>query len=202
MSKNTISIRELASIKGKLEATRPANSYAQLWCKRLEIEKTQALKQNRFDYEAKITLSGGCREDLSFAARGLPGSSAPVRPIPYDLKFTSDASNKGWGIFDPASNVRGGGRWSKEEEEEHINILELKGAFFALRSFCKNVRDKHVRLMSDSTTVVACVNRQGSTKVRLNDITREMWHFAIARGIYLSSAHLKGVLNVESDEAS
>ena len=36
----------------------------------------------------------------------------------------------------------------------HINYLELKAVYFALRSFCQNV---HVRFMVDNTTAVAYI---------------------------------------------
>lgn len=57
--------------------------------------------------------------------------------------------------------------------------------------------------MTDNTTAVACVNKQGSTKSKTcNAITRQIWDFAMDRELWLSAAHCPGVQNVEADEAS
>ena len=78
LSKTKITIRELASLKGKIEATGFANTHARLFSKRLEIQKTEALKLNKFDYEAKLVLSEACREDLLAMKKLMPGIGAPL----------------------------------------------------------------------------------------------------------------------------
>ena len=202
LDKARITIRELASVKGKIEATRVANPYAQLFTKRLEIEKIDALNQAKFNYEARISLSQECRKDLEVVKSDLPGISAPLRIPPPDITLKSDSSGKGWGVFNPFTGERGGGHWSQEEKLEHINILELKACFFTLKCFCADRRSIHVRLMSDNRSAVASISKQGSTKKRLNQVARELWQYAKERDIWLSSAHIAGKLNVESDEES
>ena len=57
--------------------------------------------------------------------------------------------------------------------------------------------------MTDNTTAVACVNKQGSTKSKwCNEISREIWDFAMIEDMWLSAAHCPGVENTEADEAS
>ena len=202
LSKNRISIRELASLKGPIEATGFANPYAKLFSKRLEIQKIEALRSNGYDYEAKIVLSDDCREDLKIVLELLPGISAPLRIPPPDEILKSDSSGKGWGIFRPHTEERGGGQWSEEEQLDHINVLELKACMFALKSFCGHWTDKHIRLVTDNTCSMYCIRRQGSSKPRLNEVAREIWMFAKARNLFLSSMHLAGKLNVESDRES
>ena len=202
LSKDKITIRELASLKGRIEATGFANPYAKLFSKRLEIQKTEALRQSRFDYEAKISLTDACREDLEAVIRLLPGISAPLRVPPPDEVLKSDSSRKGWGIFGPETGARGGGQWTDEEKLDHINVLELKACLFGLKSFCANRTNAHIRLVTDNSTSMYCIRRQGSSKVRLNEVAREIWLFAKERNLFLSSAHLAGKLNVESDHES
>ena len=197
LSKSRITIRELASLKGKIEATGYANPYAKLFTKRLEIQKIEALRSNRFDYEAKIELTKACREDLISVKGLLPGITAPLRVPPPDLILKSDSSRKGWGIFRPDTGERGGGHWTEEEQIDHINLLELKACLFALKSFATLKRDSHIRLMTDNSCSMYCIRRQGSTKVKLNDVAREIWMFAKQRNLFLSSAHIAGKLNIE-----
>ena len=63
-------------------------------------------------------------------------------------------------------------------------------------------RDAHVRLMTDNSCSMYCIRKQGSTKVKLNDVAREIWMFAKQRNLFLSSAHTAGKLNTESDHES
>ena len=196
-----ISIRQLASVKGKLEATGPANQHAKLWVKRLEIAKIAALIDNGFDYEARITLPQDCRDDLTFALEHLPGISAPVRITDPDWKIFNDASNGGWGCKDPQTNQEGGGRWTEEEAKLHINALELTAALLSIQSLCSHKQGIHLRIATDNSTTLYAINKQGSMKPYLNDIARKIWLFAIERNIWISAVHCPGKL-MPADEAS
>ena len=69
-------------------------------------------------------------------------------------------------------------------------------------SFAKDHRDIHVRLEVDNTTTVSYLNKQGGRISHLYHLALQTWQFAIERGIWISAAHLPGVLNVEADAAS
>ena len=85
----------------------------------------------------------------------------------------------------------------------HINALELKAIYFGLRSLCSDLADKHIRIMTDNTKAVACVNKQGSTKSKVcNGIAKEIWLFAIDKKLWLSTAHCPGSSNILADQAS
>ena len=105
-----VTIRQLASVKGKLEATKPANPHAPLWVKRLEMYKVKALAQNNYNFEAKIVLDETCIEDLKMAQKLLPMVSAPIRFPPPDKLVFSDSSSEGWGIDDPVTEQKGEGQ--------------------------------------------------------------------------------------------
>jgi len=42
---------------------------------------------------------------------------------------------------------------------DHINILELKAALFALQSLCGSETNCHILIKIDNTSAVACVNK-------------------------------------------
>ena len=46
---------------------------------------------------------------------------------------------------------------------------------FGLKSLCSEVFDKDIKVMTDNSTTVACINKKGSTKSRCNDFDREIW---------------------------
>ena len=196
-------IRQVARLIGKINATGPANRWAALFTKNMEIEKIRALKCNGFNYDAKMSLSEETKQDLIWVNTHLADSLAPIRCSKPDYVIYTDASNQGWGCYDPQTGSTGGGRWSIQEQRLHINLLELKAILFGVRSLCTNLQGNHVRIMTDNTTALACLNKQGSVKSRsCNKMTRLIWDFAMGQYVWLSAAHCPGALNVEADEAS
>ena len=53
------------------------------------------------------------------------------------------------------------GTWSLPESKLHINHLELKAVFLALKEFQTICCNKTVLTATDNTTVVACINKGG-----------------------------------------
>ena len=51
-----------------------------------------------------------------------------------------------------------GGSWIKEEKNWHINALEFKTNLLCLMSIVKG-HEIHLEIFSDSTTVIACINK-------------------------------------------
>ena len=114
------------------------------------------------------------------------------------LTLITDASKKGWGAVWGTRKCQG--LWKKEETLCHINVLELKGALFAVRTFCKDMRDIHVHLKMDNRSAVAYIQKMGGTKSQaLMKVTQEIWEFCLERQIILTSEYLPGKMNVEAD---
>ncbi len=198
-----VTIRQVARLLGKFNATGPANPWALLYSKNMERDKNWALSQNRFDFEATMTLSDVTKSDLQWWLTSLPHLSAPIRTPKPDKVISTDASLMGWGCHDPDTGRPCGGRWSLQESQNHINVLELKAVLLSLQSVCRNLNNCHVRVMSDNTTTVASINKQGSTQSRkYNEVARHIWDFAVERQMWVSAAHCPGVLNCEADTAS
>ena len=59
--------------------------------------------------------------------------------------------------------IQTGGRWNVQEPKEHINVLELRTAFFALKSFMKDQNNKVICLKIDNSTAVAYLDNKGGT---------------------------------------
>ena len=55
-----------------------------------------------------------------------------------------------------------GGNWTSEEAKMHINYLELKAVWFVLRTFIRDKRNIHVRLLVDNTTALAYLDNMGA----------------------------------------
>ncbi len=118
-----------------------------------------------------------------------------------DLVIESDASLIGWGAV--CNHQQTGGPWSREEQNLHINCLELLAATLALKSFTKGQTGLSVLLKMDNTTAVAYVNNQGGTVSReLVRLSKELWTWCLQRNITIKAQHLPGRLNQVADSES
>ena len=110
-------------------------------------------------------LPAGRGGPLLVDGEGPPTRGDTLRNSDPDLCLYSDASRTGWGAHLLDQSVSG--VWSHQESSLHINPLEMKALFLALRSFNHLVTDHQVTAMCDNSTVVAYVNKQGGHSLRL-----------------------------------
>ena len=129
-------------------------------------------------------------------------NGSPIHPPPAtEMVITSDASKMGWGAT--FGNLSTNGRWSKQESDLHINVLELKATFLAIQAFLKNQSNLAVKLRLDNTTAVTYVNNQGGTRSpSLTLLTLELWNWCLQRNILIAAEHLPGASNVLADRES
>ena len=95
------------------------------------------------------------------------------------------------------------GKWLPEESSFHINYLELKAVYFALKCFQGETVGKHARIMIDNTTAVACINPMGTSHSEsCNMMTQTIWHWCIENDVWLSAAFIPGKENTAADKQS
>ena len=82
--------------------------------------------------------------------------------IKHDLQIFTDASKAGWGGHLNECTARG--TWSLPGSKLHINYLELKAVFLALKEFQDLCIHKIVLVETDNTTVVSYINKEGSMR--------------------------------------
>ena len=90
----------------------------------------------------------------------------PLHPLKHALQIFTDASKEGWGAHLDEHTARG--QWSLPESKLHINHLELKAVFLALKEFRTLVFNKTVLVATDNTTVVAYINKGGGDEIGLS----------------------------------
>jgi len=71
----------------------------------------------------------------------------------------SDASKKGWGVY--CQKVSTGGRWTLQESNFHINVLELLAIKLALLTFSRMFKLRSVHFQVDNTTDSFISNEDG-----------------------------------------
>ena len=97
-------------------------------------------------------------------SNGLIGQ--PLHPLKHALQIFTDASKEGWGAHLDEHTARG--QWSLPESKLHINHLELKAVFLALKEFRTLVFNKTVLVATDNTKVAVYINKEGGDKIGLS----------------------------------
>ena len=198
-----VTIRMVASLVGNLTSSFEAVPNGRLYYRHIELCKTKALKKSGYDFDASCHISEEARKELNWWIQNIDNAFAYIKSIPkIDYTIHTDASNLGWGACDDTQMCNG--RWSDEEKELHINCLELIAIKFALKSYIPhNQASKHIRIMSDNTSAISYINRQGgSHNMVLNDIAVQTWELCLENGIFISAAHIPGKHNIMADIAS
>lgn len=199
LNKKTTTLHELSSFIGLVVFAGVAVPQAPLHYKYLEIVRNMALIKSKGDYEAHTFLDVHSRDLIRWWVDNITYQTKSIINPPPDLEIRTDASLTGWGA--KLGSIVTGGNWNSDELN-HINCLELKAVLLGLKSLCREYRDTHVRLRSDNTTVIACIDRCASNKVSLLTIVEQIFEWTNMRGITLSAEYIKGSENIEADRES
>ena len=95
-------------------------------------------------------------------AEGRQCTGQPLHPIKHALQIFTDASIEGWGAH--LNEHSAGGTGSLRGSKLHINYLELKAVFLALKEFQDLCSSKIVLVATDNTTVVSYINKEGGMR--------------------------------------
>ena len=157
--------------------------------------------QGFFRHDDKIINSGKVRVEVVDSK-----SSSEQREI---INFSSTADcNKLRCISErmgaACQDQKTGGPWTREEQKEHINFLELKAAKLAIMTFTylyKNVKSVHIQM--DSIVALTYLVKMGGThSEKLSLLSKEIWEYLLKQGITITAEYLPGVLNQEADKES
>ena len=200
-AQDSCTVRQFMSLIGLLTATEK-----QVWSGRLHLRPIQWHLKRHWQVpevlEKVIPLPPSLQPHLDWwLDEGNVLRGQPLHPLSHALQLFTDASNEGWGAHLGDSTARG--VWSEVESQLHINFLELKAVFLALKSFEPLCLNQIVLVATDNTTVVAYINKQGGMKS--GSLCALLWRllsWCHPRGIVLRARHNPGRLNVIADKLS
>ena len=123
---------------------------------------------------------------------------ADLHPKDHSIQLFTDASNEDWGAHLDQNSTKG--LWSDREKRLHINVLELKAVSLALRDFKDQCQNQTVLVVTDNSTVVAYINRQGGThSAEMFGLLWKIMTWCHHYHITLKARHIPGCLNVMAD---
>ena len=204
LKRTKISARTFLSLLGTLNSAADLIQLGRLHLRPLQLYLLSRWRPHRDPISFSVPLTTLFKEALSWWSirphllMGVPLSS----PEP-ELFLVSDASQTGWGAHLEPSGAMVSGQWSNTELLLHINNLELLASFKAVQYFVTQLEHQSVRLVTDNSTVVAFIRRQGGThSISLFRLVRSLLLFCRDHQIHLSVRHLPGRLNALADSLS
>ncbi|XP_033214398.1 uncharacterized protein LOC117171315 [Belonocnema kinseyi] len=193
-------IRVFAQFLGSIVACCPAIKYSWVYTKDLERQRFLALRENGENYDVLMTVRFN-PSDLKWWQSSILSGNNSIKGLVFRSAIFSDASKSGWGAV--CNNQKDSGFWSMSERKLHINFLELKAAFFGLKSLAKNFRNGEILLRIDNTTAVSYINRMGGVQYKdLNKISKEIWQWCEERNISIFASYISSKDNFEADAES
>ena len=197
LGKELLTIREVAGLIGLMIAFAVAFDYAIAHYRALEVDKIEALARSKGDFEACMGWSVEGRLDVEWWLNHIDLSGRLINWGTPDGVLYTDASLEGWGAHRGETTT--GGRWSDQEGQDHINVLELRAILLAIKSL-SFPQDTHIKIMTDNTVALAYVKHMGGVKSKeCNQVAKDIWDWCEQRELWLTIAHVPGVDNEIAD---
>ena len=200
LNSDQVTIQELASLVGSLNSTVEAVIPAALYTRELQMHQTKCLLRSQ-TYNTLIHLPNSCRSEIQWWIQKLKvWNGKQILTTGPQLLLERDASKIGWGLVMPNSESEDGGPWTKQEQEMHINALEMKAAGIAIKSVTRDKQNMHVHLKMDNVTAVTYLNKMGGTHSHtLNQSAKEILEYCMGKQIIITAEYLPGSQNQIAD---
>ena len=197
-----LKIECVARVLDLMVSSLPAVQYGALHYRDLEMDKIRALRIQKGNYNRTMSISQKGKENRQWWLDNVETSFCDIGHPPVDAIIYSDASLTGWGAA--MDEISTGGQWSHFESLNHINLLEVNAAYFALKVFSSTLSGKHhIKIMIDNTAAVGIINNMGTRhNPECNDMALKIWDFCVHNSSWLPAAHLPGSTNVVADRES
>lgn len=191
--------RRVQRFLGRTNFAATAVPRAKLQVRALQRDLANAYKSSR-DLFRPCPLSPAAQEELRWWLLP-PVTSVPLVPAQPTVTVASDASKSGWGAQWGAKQLAG--IWSREEADQHINLLEMRAVLLALKEWAPLLRGKVIAWYADNKTVVAYLLKEGGTRSwSLCLLTKEVFRILDRWAITIRPAYLKGIANAGADALS
>ena len=121
-----------------------------------------------------------------------------LETISPTLMMFTDASRQSWGAM--LGEHRISGDWSAKEKREHINVLELRAIFYALKELEDQVKGQKIAIFSDNSTALSYIRKQGGTRSwKLFRLVEELLLWAEEKEVTLVPRFIEGKRNKVAD---
>ena len=164
MSTKHVSARTFLSLLGKLRAAADLVLLGRLHLHPLQMCLLSVWKPHILPLDHPISINGMIRSHLQWwinPIRFETGTS--IHPPDPKFFLYTDASHYGWGAHLEPTTLSFHGRWTENQSQLHINMLEMMAIRLALKQAKTFIHHSCIMISTDNTTVVSYINKQGGT---------------------------------------
>ena len=204
MSAKHVSARTFLSLLGKLSAAADLVLLGRLHLRPLQMCLLSVWKPHIFPLDHPISINGMIRSHLQWwinPIRFETGTS--IHPPDPKFFLYTDASHYGWGAHLEPTTLSFHGRWTENQSQLHINMLEMMAIRLALKQAKTFIHHSCIMISTDNTTVVSYINKQGGT--HSPNLCVEVWkilNWCLEQDIVIRVRHIPGKFNILADRLS
>jgi hypothetical protein len=196
------SCRWIAALIGKMTAMLPAIGEALIHLRYLQRDLAVNLRYHRQNWDSTCPISESAMNELDWwinIAESKNGLSIhQPTPPPPAVEIYVDASNTGWGIS--SALMETSGFWTVEEQNDHINIKELKTILFAIKLHGPKFVDSAIAIFTDNTTALKYARKSGGTaSPLLQQLALEINYYTTKYNLAIIYNHIAGIKNTQAD---
>ena len=164
LSQTQVSAGTFLSLLGKLSAAADFILLGRLHLRPLQMCLLLVWKPHIFPLDHQVTINSMIKfhlkwwMDTNIFIQGLP-----IQPTDPSVFLYTDASHFRWGAHLEPMSLSFHGRWSKDQSQLHINMLEIMAILFVLIRALKYIHHSCVMISTDNTAVVSYISKQGGT---------------------------------------
>ena len=196
-----VSARTFLSLLGKLSAAADFILLGRLHLRPLQMCLLSVWKPHILPLNHPITINGMIRSHLQWwinPNRFETGTS--IHPPDPKFFLYADASYFGWGAHLEPTTLSFHGRWTEDQSQLHINMLEMMAIRLALKQAITFIHHSCIMISTDNTTVVSYINKQGGT--HSPNLCVEVWkilNWCLEQDIVIRVPHIPGRFNILAD---
>ena len=204
MSAKHVSARTFLSLLGKLSAAADLVLLGRLHLRPLQMCLLSVWKPHILPLDHPISINGVIRSHLQWwinPIRFETGTS--IHPPDPKFFLYTDASHYGWGAHLEPTTLSFHGRWTENQSQLHINMLEMMAIRLALKQAKTFIHHSCIMISTDNTTVVSYINKQGGT--HSPNLCVEVWkilNWCLEQDIVIRVRHIPGKFNILADRLS
>ena len=204
LSLKRVSARTFLSLLGKLSAATDFVILGRLHLRPLQMRLLSVWKPHILPLDHPVMINGMIRSHLQWWIN--PNRFETGTTVhPPDPKFFlyTDASHLGWGAHLEPTTLSFHGRWTEDQSQLHINMLEMMAIRLALKQAITFIHHSCIMISTDNTTVVSYINKQGGT--HSPNLCVEVWeifNWCLEHNIVIRVRHIPGKFNILADRLS
>ena len=202
MSAKHVSALTFLSLLGKLSAAADLVLLGRLHLRPLQMCLLSVWKPHILPLDHPITINGMIHLQWWINPIRFETGTSIHPPDPKFFLYT-DASHYGWGAHLEPTTLSFHGRWTENQSQLHINMLEMMAIRLALKQAKTFIHHSCIMISTDNTTVVSYINKQGGT--HSPNLCVEVWkilNWCLEQDIVIRVRHIPGKFNILADRLS